>query len=81
MSGDAHGFVHGYVLAGGQSSRMGRDKAMLELDGETMLRRTYDLLGRVCGAATVVGPRERYASLGLPLIEDARQGLWAAGGH
>ncbi|MEP7363641.1 MAG: molybdenum cofactor guanylyltransferase [Acidobacteriota bacterium] len=74
MSGNRLGFVHGYVLAGGQSSRMGRDKAMLELDGATMLRRTYDLLAEVCGAATVVGPKERYASLGLPLIEDARHG-------
>jgi len=74
MSGTARGFVHGYVLAGGLSSRMGRDKAMLELDGATILSRTYQLLARVCGAATVVGPRERYASLGIPLIEDTWQG-------
>ena len=52
---------------------MGRDKAMLELEGATILSRTYQLLTSVCSAATVVGPKERYASLGLPLIEDARQ--------
>lgn len=83
MSGKAPGVVptgfaatlaHGYVLAGGQSSRMGRDKALLELDGATLLRRTYDLLVSVCGAATVVGPKSRYSSLDLPLIEDSRQG-------
>ena len=84
MSGKAPGVVptgiaaiplaHGYVLAGGQSSRMGRDKALLELEGATLLRRAFDLLVSVCGAATVVGPRARYSSLGLPLIEDARQG-------
>ncbi|MCC7237317.1 MAG: molybdenum cofactor guanylyltransferase [Bryobacterales bacterium] len=68
------GLVRGYVLAGGQSSRMGRDKALLEMDGQTLLRATYDLLERVCGQAVVVGPAERYASLGLPLIEDERPG-------
>jgi molybdopterin-guanine dinucleotide biosynthesis protein A len=72
MSGNGAGFVHGYVLAGGQSTRMGRDKAMLELDGVPLLRRVYELLLAICGSATIVGPRERYISLGLPLIEDAR---------
>ena len=67
-------FVHGYVLAGGLSSRMGRDKALLELAGTTILRRTYDLLLRICGQATIVGPEERYSSLGFPLIEDLRSG-------
>lgn len=66
--------VRGYVLVGGQSSRMGRDKALLELDGRTLLRKTYELLERVCGQAVIVGPAARYASLGLPLIEDARPG-------
>lgn len=53
---------------------MGRDKALLEWEGGTLLRRTYDLLVAVCGAATVVGPAERYSSLNLPLIADLRSG-------
>ena len=80
MSGPAPGFVHGYVLAGGLSSRMGRDKALLEWDGATLLRRTYDLLASVCGVATVVGPAERYSSLNLPLIADLRVGCGPLGG-
>ncbi|MBN8731227.1 MAG: molybdenum cofactor guanylyltransferase [Acidobacteria bacterium] len=80
MSGPAPGFVHGYVLAGGLSLRMGRDKALLEWDGATLLRRAYDLLVSVCGAATVVGPAERYASLNLPLIADLRGGCGPLGG-
>jgi len=74
MSGPTPGFVRGYVLAGGLSSRMGRDKALLEWEGVPLLRRTHELLVSVCGGATVVGPAVRYSSLNLPLIEDLRTG-------
>jgi molybdopterin-guanine dinucleotide biosynthesis protein A len=36
-----------YVLAGGKSSRMGRDKAMLELEGKTLLERAVETLRSV----------------------------------
>jgi molybdenum cofactor guanylyltransferase len=32
------------ILAGGQSSRMGRDKATIEIEGIPMLRRVYDVV-------------------------------------
>lgn len=45
--------IHGLVLAGGHSSRMGRDKAALvHADGRTLARRTYDLL-RQAGCSRV----------------------------
>ena len=43
----------GVVLAGGASSRMGFDKAFLELDGETLIRRQHRLL-EACGAGEVL---------------------------
>lgn len=45
----------GYVLAGGRSSRMGSDKAFLELcGGETFLNRAVSRLAPICENRTVV---------------------------
>ncbi|WP_417356456.1 molybdenum cofactor guanylyltransferase [Gallaecimonas pentaromativorans] len=37
--------LYGLVLAGGQSSRMGQDKAQLQFDGQSLLERAQALLG------------------------------------
>lgn len=40
--------LHGLVLAGGQSRRMGRDKAALQVNGRTALERTVAMLAPHC---------------------------------
>ena len=55
------------VLAGGASSRMGRDKASLELGGRSLLARVLDCLGTCC-APLVVSAR---AGQVLPALERA----------
>jgi molybdenum cofactor guanylyltransferase len=45
--------LYGLVLAGGRSSRMGRDKAALEYHGRAQLERAYDLLEKLVARAFV----------------------------
>lgn len=61
----------GIVVCGGQSRRMGADKARLALDGHSFLERASGLLGERCGQVVLAcGPEERYADAGLPLVLD-----------
>ncbi|HWM93545.1 MAG TPA: molybdenum cofactor guanylyltransferase [Thermoanaerobaculia bacterium] len=43
----------GVVLAGGASTRMGRDKALLEIEGESLVVRAARRLGEVCSEVLV----------------------------
>ncbi len=43
------------ILAGGQSRRMGRDKALIEVGGELLLVRTARLAAEACSEVAVIG--------------------------
>jgi molybdopterin-guanine dinucleotide biosynthesis protein A len=70
----------GFVLAGGQSSRMGRDKALLELDGMTLIEQIAAKVREAAGSVTIVGAPERYSHLGLAVIADGEAGQGPLGG-
>ncbi len=70
----------GFILAGGQSSRMGRDKALLEIGGVPLLLRTARLLEPLVAGVTVIGSPERYAALRLRIIPDDAAELGPLGG-
>jgi molybdenum cofactor guanylyltransferase len=71
----------GVVLAGGQSRRMGRDKALLEFGGQPLIEWVIRRLGRVCSEVLVVaGDVERYAGLGAPVVMDRFPGVGVLGG-
>jgi len=72
--------IGGFILAGGESSRMGRPKALLQLAGEPMVLRTVRLVGDVAGSVLVIGPPRRYESLGLHTIVDDFPGAGPLGG-
>jgi molybdenum cofactor guanylyltransferase len=76
--------IAGFILAGGQSSRMGRDKAMLEIDGVTVLDRTIALMRSVRIEPAVVGAAREFAraatATAAAVIVDERPGTGPLGG-
>jgi molybdopterin-guanine dinucleotide biosynthesis protein A len=62
----------GFVVAGGLSSRMGRDKALLPWQGSTLLDHAIARLVAVCSDVRILcGPARRYEDRGRPLVVDA----------
>jgi molybdopterin-guanine dinucleotide biosynthesis protein A len=72
--------IGSFILAGGVSSRMKRDKALLEVGGVPLLLRTARLLESVVGAPSVIGDPATYKSLALPVIADDWPGAGPLGG-
>ena len=70
----------GFVLAGGESRRMGRDKALLEIDGRPLVAQIGSLVKEAAGSAAIVGDPRRYGGLGFPVIPDRIAGLGPLGG-
>jgi molybdopterin-guanine dinucleotide biosynthesis protein A len=68
-----------FVLAGGESSRMGCDKAFLKLDGETLLQRTLRVVKRVTANAWIVGDARKFSFAG-PVVEDVFRNCGPLGG-
>jgi len=65
--------VAGFVLAGGRSSRMGKEKALLALDGETLLARGLRQLGEVCAEVAIAGGTAELSRFGR-LVSDEQTG-------
>lgn len=59
----------GIVLAGGLSLRMGRDKALLEIAGETLVARAFGRLQEVCEEVAVADNSRRLVA-GAPSLGD-----------
>jgi len=70
----------GVVLAGGRSSRMGHDKALIEVESRTMLDRALDKLERQCAELFVIGEPEKYGHVGPFVIADEWPGKGPLGG-
>jgi molybdenum cofactor guanylyltransferase len=72
--------VHGFLQAGGGSTRFGSDKALVTLAGKTMLQRTGELLAAACHDATIVAPEGKYGDAPWPVLADRWPGEGPLGG-
>jgi len=67
------GDVAAFVLAGGKSRRMGKDKAFLELGGRTLLSRALELAESLTETVAIVGNGSNFFPLGR-VIDDIYPG-------
>jgi molybdopterin-guanine dinucleotide biosynthesis protein A len=69
----------GFLLAGGRSSRMGRDKALLTLGGEPLVKIGLDKLRSVCEIVAIAGGAEELGEFGR-IVSDKRSDCGPLGG-
>ncbi len=83
---DAPGLYHslmasitGFVLAGGKSARMGRDKAFLEASGRSLLANALELARSVAPEVRIVGEAAKFSAFGV-VVEDVYRDRGPLGG-
>jgi molybdenum cofactor guanylyltransferase len=63
--------ISAIVLAGGQSRRMGRDKALIEFEGRPLIAHVIEVLRRLSEDVIIVSDRAgAYASFGVRIVPD-----------
>jgi molybdopterin-guanine dinucleotide biosynthesis protein A len=71
--------VHGFVLAGGRSSRMGQDKALLRVGGRVMVEIAVEKLRAFCAEVSIAGNRDDLAAY-APVVREMRSEVGPAAG-
>ncbi len=68
------------MLVGGQSSRMGRDKALLPWSGATLAQAVAEAVRAAAGNVALVGSPSRHEHLGYGIVPDLYPGEGPLGG-
>jgi len=74
--------VTGIILAGGRSSRMGKDKGLCSFRDKPLVSYAVDTLKPLCGEMMISANHfpEKYAAFGLPVVPDEIQNIGPMGG-
>lgn len=72
--------TNGYILAGGKSSRMGRDKGLLIFNDEAMIQTIIDQVEPAVNKTIIVSNNPAYKKFGLEIIPDIIKEKGPAGG-
>jgi len=62
-----------FILAGGNSTRMGTDKAFVMLDGRTLLARALEVCRTITSEVRIIGDWNKFAPF-APVVEDVFPG-------
>lgn len=69
-----------FILAGGNSSRMGTDKGVLLFRGKPLVQHVIDELSKVFSEIVIVSNNPDYTQFGLEVIPDTIKGVGPLGG-
>ena len=73
--------VTGIILAGGKSSRYGKNKALVEVHGIPLIERAVHTMGSIFHRVIIItNTPDEYSYLNLPMYQDIIKGLGPLGG-
>jgi molybdopterin-guanine dinucleotide biosynthesis protein A len=72
--------ITGIILAGGQSFRMGADKAMLQINGKALLEKAIEICRPVCDEILIGSNNSKHEDFGFPVIPDEIKNCGPMGG-
>lgn len=76
----ANYIIPAYILCGGKSSRMKRDKALVLLQEEPFIKHVFNALNKITTAICLVSENRNYEQFGLPLVADIYKDKGPLGG-
>ncbi len=79
-AGNSESSIRAYVLAGGGSTRFGRDKALVELGGRPMLARMIELTRSFAQEVSIIAAPGKYSDFETEIVEDRWPGDGPLGG-
>lgn len=72
--------ITGIILAGGKSTRMGTDKALLQINGKTLLENAIEICMPVCSEILISSNNPEHQKLGIQIIPDEIKDCGPMGG-